>query len=174
MNLKTQVQSQIDYAQTHKGKAIGSVLGLVAGVSYGLAGKKDNWMVSGLAILGAAAGIVVGGMFDKPAAIVVPVPVDGDDRTPVVSDTSEMDTAGDTAGQDGVMNANGRKGSGKVFANVSGAMADPDTRKCWCSQASTSPDFINVQSLAHCQSLCGGVAGVIYGGNGARRAVRKR
>jgi len=99
MNLKEQVQSQVSYAQTHKGKAIGSVVGLIAGVSYGLAGKKDNWMVSGLAIAGVLAGAILGGMFDKQPAVIVPVPVDGD-KTPI----------NDTAGEEGVMNAAGGYG----------------------------------------------------------------
>ena len=150
MNLKEQVQSQVSYAQTHKGKAIGSVVGLIAGVSYGLAGKKDNWMVSGLAIAGVVAGAILGGMFDKQPAVIVPVPVDGD-KTPI----------NDTAGEEGVMNA-------------SGVIASPSTRNCYCSPASTAPDYTNVNNLQHCQQLCGGAAGVSYGGNRRTKATSRR
>jgi hypothetical protein len=103
MNLKSQVQSQYNYALSHKGKAIGSALGIVAGVSYGLAGKKDNWIVAGLAIGGAIGGAILGGMFDKAPTVVVPVDSNGTAKAPVVNDTAGMETANDTAGDDGMM-----------------------------------------------------------------------
>lgn len=93
MNLKSQVQSQYSYALSHKGKMIGSALGIVAGVTYGLAGKQSNWAVAGIAIGGMIGGAILGGMFDKAPTVVVPVDTNGNAKTPVVSDT---------AGEDGV------------------------------------------------------------------------
>ena len=65
MSLKSQVKSQVEYTQTNKGKAIGAALGIIAGVSYGLAGKKDNWTVIGLTIGGMVGGAILGGLFDN-------------------------------------------------------------------------------------------------------------
>ena len=111
MDIKGQVQSQMKYAQTHKGKAIGSVIGLIAGISFGMAGKKDGWMVTGIAIAATAAGTIIGGMFEKQPAIVVPVPTDvaSFDKTRVVNDTAAMENENDTAGLDGASNFGGRR-----------------------------------------------------------------
>ena len=113
MNLKSQAQAQYQYAMSHKGKAIGSALGIIAGVSYGLAGKQSNWITAGLAIGGAVGGAILGGMFDKtPNAVVVANGNGGNGaKAPVVNDTVGEETANDTAGEDGVMNAAGRIGS---------------------------------------------------------------
>jgi hypothetical protein len=96
---------------SHKGKAIGSTLGIIAGVSYGLAAKHSNWAVAGLAIGGAVGGAILGGMFDKQPTVVIPVDDNGNAKTPVVADTVGEETANDTAGDDGMMsNAIGRIG----------------------------------------------------------------
>ena len=42
MNLKSQAKTQLQYMQMHKGKAIGSGVGLTAGVFYGLSTQKEN------------------------------------------------------------------------------------------------------------------------------------
>jgi uncharacterized protein YcfJ len=149
MNLKSQVKSQVEYTQTNKGKAIGSALGIIAGVSYGLAGKKDNWTVIGLTLGGMVGGAILGGLFDN-----------------------EKNTAEATSNAVGSIAR--RMESGKAFSNAGGAVASPATRNCFCSPASTAPDFTNVNNLQHCQNLCGGTAGVSYGGNRRTRAVARR
>jgi hypothetical protein len=103
MNLKSQAQAQYQYAMSHKGKAIGSALGIIAGVSYGLAGKQSNWVTAGLAIGGAVGGAILGGMFDKTPNAVVVANGNGGDRTPVVDNTENQDITNDTAGDDGIM-----------------------------------------------------------------------
>lgn len=107
MNIKSQAQAQYQYAMSHKGKAIGSALGIVAGVSYGLAGKQSNWATVGLAIGGAVAGAILGGMFDKTPSAVVVTNGNGGAKAPVVDNTENQDIANDTAGDDGMMNAAG-------------------------------------------------------------------
>lgn len=167
MNLKTQVQSQVDYAQTHKGKAIGSVVGLIAGVSYGLAGKKDNWMVSGLAIVGLVAGAIVGGMFEKQPAIVVATD-NGDGKSPVVDDTSMMDV-NDTAGEDGVMGVDGR-GRRKNY-NVSGAFVNG---KCYCGNSGSAVTDPSPQGHTACQQACSPQTARWVDGVGVRSIKRTR
>jgi hypothetical protein len=63
--LKSQATQQWNYMQMHRGKAIGSGVGLTAGVLYGLSNAKGKWGVVGFAIAGAVAGGIVGGMLDK-------------------------------------------------------------------------------------------------------------
>mgnify|MGYP007016025153 CR=1 FL=1 len=71
MNIKSQIKTQYDYSLSHKGKTIGSALGIIAGLSYGLSGKKDNWVLVGLAVGGMVGGAIVGGLFDKKPEIVI-------------------------------------------------------------------------------------------------------
>jgi hypothetical protein len=144
MNLKSQVQSQYDYARTHKGKAIGSALGIIAGVSYGLAGKKDNWMIVGLTMAGAVGGAILGGMFDKQPTLVLPV--DNGDKTAV----------NDTAGQDGVSSATG----------------DGLSYDCWC-QDPTIPKTMTTGPVA-CQAYCSSKGSMAKAGNVAKASVRRR
>ena len=101
------MQSQYAYAMSHKGKAIGSTLGIIAGVSYGLAAKHSNWATAGLAIGGAVGGAILGGMFDKQPTVVIPVDDNGNAKAPVVADTVGEETANDTAGDDGMMSGIG-------------------------------------------------------------------
>ena len=65
MNLKGQVQQQVAYSKTHVGKTLGIGAGIATGVVYGMAGKKEGWVISGLALGGAVAGAILGGMFDN-------------------------------------------------------------------------------------------------------------
>lgn len=65
MNLKSQAKTQLQYVQMHKGKAIGSGVGLTAGVLYGLSSAKGKWGVVGFAIGGLIVGGIVGGLIDS-------------------------------------------------------------------------------------------------------------
>ena len=69
--LGTQAKSQFSYMKAHKGKMVGTGLGIATGVVYGMSGKQSNMVIAGLAVVGAAAGAILGGMFDKPNAVVV-------------------------------------------------------------------------------------------------------
>lgn len=76
MNIKSQIKTQYDYSLSHKGKTIGSALGIIAGLSYGLSGKKDNWVLVGLAVGGMVGGAIVGGLFDKKPEVVIATDTD--------------------------------------------------------------------------------------------------
>jgi hypothetical protein len=51
--------------QVHRGKVIGSGVGMTAGVLYGLANAKGKWGVVGFALAGTVLGGLVGGMIDS-------------------------------------------------------------------------------------------------------------
>lgn len=69
MNIKAQATTQWNYFQAHKGKAIGSGVGLTAGILYGLSSAKGKWGVVGLAIGGGLLGAFVGQMVDSNGAM---------------------------------------------------------------------------------------------------------
>lgn len=78
--LSTTAKSQVSYMKAHRGKMIGSGLGVMGGIIYAMSGKKDNMMVAGIAILGAVAGGILGGMFDSKDVIMVGVDADGNPK----------------------------------------------------------------------------------------------
>jgi hypothetical protein len=75
--LGTTAKGQFAHMKSHKGKMIGVGVGILGGITYGMAGKKENWMVMGLAVVGAVAGGVLGGMFDKGNVVVVGTDANG-------------------------------------------------------------------------------------------------
>lgn len=97
--LGTQAKSQFSYMKAHKGKMIGTGLGITTGIVYGMSGKKDNLMIAGLAIVGAVAGAILGGMFDKPNAVVV-----GTNGDAVVANTGDEQAMSNAIGKIGRMN----------------------------------------------------------------------
>ena len=50
MSLKSQAKCQLMYMQTNKGKAIGSAIGLTAGIFLGAPNAKSKWALAGFAI----------------------------------------------------------------------------------------------------------------------------
>lgn len=120
--LGTQAKTQFAELKSHKGKAIGSGLGITAGIIYGVSGKKENWVIVGFALAGALGGAIIGGMFDKPTIIVANGNGNGNGNgnTPVVNDTSIMDASNTTVGEDGVSNMMGRRRGGKNRASGGG------------------------------------------------------
>lgn len=97
-NLGTQAKSQFSHMKAHKGKMIGTGLGIATGVIYGVSGKKGNYVVAGFAVAGAIAGAILGGMFDTPNAVIIGTDEDGN---------TDVTTA-NVGDEDGMSNAIGR------------------------------------------------------------------
>lgn len=80
MNIKSQAQSQWNYMQVHKGKVIGSGVGMAAGVLYGLSNAKAKWGVVGFALAGTVLGGIVGGMIDSSSSAPMVMASEGDSQ----------------------------------------------------------------------------------------------
>ena len=72
--ITTQAKSEISHIKANKAKYIGSAVGITAGITYGIGSKRNKWAIAGLAMVGAVAGAIVGGMFETKV-IVAPIVV---------------------------------------------------------------------------------------------------